>query len=850
MSVSLGTAVGYLDIDSSKFSSGIESAVSKLKVFGDETATSMDKLGAAGDVMTSVGGGMTTALTLPILGAGAAIMKVGSDFETGMSKVQAISMGSAEDMERLKEKAIEMGASTKFSASESADAFMYMAQAGWDTEAMINGISGIMDLAAADGIELATASNIVTDALTAFGLQAEDSAHFADVLAMAASASNTDVTMMGESFKYVGPLAGALGYTVEDTSLALGLMANSGIKASQAGTTLRATLANLADPTDTQIMAMEKYNISITNADGSMKSLDTLMVDLRGTMALTTDAQRAENFARAEAEALANGYGKEMATLTNEEKQFYLEAREGEKILKGLTETETNLLMKQELGIKITKNRKMTEEDRYNLAATLGEQSLRGMTEAEQAQIASTIFGTNAMSGMLAVINASEESYTGLSEQINNADGTAKAMAETMQDNLAGQMEELGGTIETIALQFYDVMVPAARGLVEVLQKCADWFQNLSVEQKQMIVVIAGVVAAIGPVLLILGSLAGAVVSVSTAFGILAPIVAGAGGVVAGILVPIGLVIAAVAALKFAWENNLGGIQEKTAEIFEAIKELITTVVDKIKAGVEAFLSALQYAWENNLYGIQNMVQLVWDMISTIISTVLDVIKGIIDVAMSVISGDWQGAWEGVKKIFDTIWQGIKKLLSQFIDLLIGIIVAAVTGFKDAATKAFEAIKEGFTTVWEAIKEWFDKAKDDPVNTILGIATDLYNAGVNIFTSLWDGLKSVWNNITGWVSDAIDWLRDKVESWKDMMSEMDEEDEDDDGSHRGGLDYVPYDGYRATLHTGERVVTAEDAASGSGSGGNTFVFYSPEAIDEKEAAKLFKQTQQQIALGF
>lgn len=211
-------------------------------------------------------------------------VKVGSDFEAAMSKVSAISGATGDDLQKLTEKAKEMGAKTKFSATESAQAFEYMAMAGWKTDDMLNGIEGIMNLAAASGEDLATTSDIVTDALTAMGLQASDSGHFADVLAAASSNSNTNVGMMGETFKYVAPVAGALGYNIEDLSQAIGLMANSGIKSTQAGTALRSILTRLAKPPKEAAAAMDKYDISMKNSDGSMKSLMEVMENMRDSL--------------------------------------------------------------------------------------------------------------------------------------------------------------------------------------------------------------------------------------------------------------------------------------------------------------------------------------------------------------------------------------------------------------------------------------------------------------------------------------------------------------------------------------------------------------------------------------
>lgn len=270
---------GTIKINTELDSSKAESAMSK---FSGTAKTALKGV-------TIAVGAVSTAMTAM---AGYSI-KVGSDFEAGMSKVSAISGATGSDLEALSDKAKEMGASTKFSATEAASAFEYMAMAGWKTEDMLSGIEGIMNLAAASGEDLATTSDIVTDALTGFGLTAADSAHFADVLAAASSNANTNVSMMGETFKYVAPVAGALGFSAEDTAVAIGLMANSGIKAGQAGTALRAMLSRLTKPTDEVQDAMDRLGVSITNSDGSMKSLNEVMADLREGFSGLSEAESA-----------------------------------------------------------------------------------------------------------------------------------------------------------------------------------------------------------------------------------------------------------------------------------------------------------------------------------------------------------------------------------------------------------------------------------------------------------------------------------------------------------------------------------------------------------------------------
>ena len=340
------------------------------------------------DLITTPVRGIINLLKNPIFQAGAILgvsisLKDTVDtfvtFEATMSKVKAISGATGAEMEALTQKAKIMGADTKFSATESGEAFTYMAMAGWNAQQMLDGIGGIMSLSAADGLDLATTSDIVTDALTAFGLQASESGHFADVLATASSSANTNVSMLGESFKYVAPVAGAMKYSVEDISIALGLMANASVKGSMAGTALKTSIANMASPTKSMADAMKKYKISLTDSNGEMKSFREVIDIIRG--------------------------------------------------------------------------------------------SLGKLSETQQTAAASTIFGKEAMAGMLAIVNASEVDYQKLTEAIDNADGAADNMAETMMDNLAGAFESLEGATETVKLSLGERLKP-------YLVDMANWLED------------------------------------------------------------------------------------------------------------------------------------------------------------------------------------------------------------------------------------------------------------------------------------------------------------------------------------------------------------------------------------
>lgn len=366
-------ADGYLNFDTKINESGFNKGISNLS-----------KIATTG-LGVAVGNAITKVVD-KVGSIGTAAVKVGMNFEAEMSKVASISGATGDEFQKLIDKAKEMGSKTKFSATESAQAMEYMAMAGWKTQDMVDGLKGIMDLAAASGEDLATTSDIVTDALTAFGLKASDSTHFADVLAKASSNANTNVAMMGETFKYVAPVAGAMGYSVEDCSVAIGLMANSGIKASQAGTSLRQMLSRLAKPTDEVQSAMDQLGVSLTDSAGNMMSLDTVMSDLR------------------------NGF--------------------------------------------------------------------KGLSKAEQAQLATSLAGQEAMSGLLAIVNASDGDFDKLKDSIYNCKDAAENMAAVAQDNLAGQITSLKSKAEGLGIAFYGSIQEPLKELASVGVKALEDLNN------------------------------------------------------------------------------------------------------------------------------------------------------------------------------------------------------------------------------------------------------------------------------------------------------------------------------------------------------------------------------------
>ncbi|WAX12216.1 minor tail protein [Clostridium phage CS266P3] len=687
MAVNMGTAIAYLELDTSKFSKGFTSAFNDLKVFGDKSATAEQKMNGLSSAFKTTGGMLSKSVTLPLVGVGVAAVKTASDFEAGMSEVKAISGATGSEFDALRDKAIEMGAKTKFSASDSADAFKYMAMAGWDASQMMDGIAGIMDLAAASGEDLATTSDIVTDALTAFGLQASDSAHFADVLAQASSKSNTNVGLMGETFKYVAPVAGALGYSIEDTAVAIGLMANSGIKGSQAGTALRSTITRLAKPVGEAKDAVEELGISITNADGTMKPLSQTMVELR------------EKFA--------------------------------------------------------------------------------GLTEEQKAQYAAMLAGQEGMSGLLAIVNASDEDFQKLTDEINNANGAAEDMASVMMDNTAGAVEQLKGALESAGILIGEKLTPYIRDLAEWITGLVEKFNNLSDEQQDNIVKWGLILAAIGPVLLILskvisivsvamkafGLLRTAIVGLTTAFRLLRvgnlAVMTAMGGIpkavagivtaISGITAPIMAVVAVVGVLIGAfvtlWKTN-EDFRNKMTQIWNKIRISIDGFFD----GVVERINALGFDFES----ITEVIKAVWlalcdilapvfegafNTIAIVLDGVFKLVLSVMDIFIGLFTGNMEQFGDGIKGIISGIVETFADLGSNILGAIgdIGAEILEKLGFEKAA--------EGFQDFFDTLSELFGQIPEllsSAIDTIVSFFTETIP---NAFNSAIEAVQGFVDNI-------------------------------------------------------------------------------------------------------
>ena len=677
-----------------------EEELRRLQQEAATTSTALSKIDVAGQKMEAVGNSIAGAgkkmmgVTTVIGGVGVAAVKTAADFDSAMSQVAAVSGATGKDFDDLRNKAREMGSKTKFSATEAAEAMNYMAMAGWKTEDMLGGIEGVMNLAAASGEDLATTSDIVTDALTAFGLSAKDSGHFADILAAASSNANTNVSMMGETFKYCAPIAGALGFSAE----AIGLMANAGIKSSQAGTALRTIMNNLAGDVKISGKAIGDVTIATTNADGSMRDLSDILADCHTAFS--------------------------------------------------------------------------------------------GLTESEKAQAAESLVGKNAMSGFLALMNASEGDIEKLSSAIENCDGSAEKMAMTMQDNLAGQLTILKSQLQELAISFGDILMPAIRSIVSKLQGFVDKLNGMDEGTKRTIVTIALLVASIGPLLIIIETtiskigvamqgfvkLANGVsklkVAIQGGTGVLGKLGAALGGVSAPVLAVVAVISVLVAAFVHLWKTN-EGFRDAIIGTWTRIKDTISGfcqgIVDRLNALGFQFtdiVDVLKTVWDGFCQILAPIFEGVFNHIANILSTVTGVITGILDVFIGIFTGNWSQAWTGVKEIFSSIWNGISSFFTNILNVIKGVADVVLGWFGTSWNEVWTNIKAFFEGLWNGIVSFFTgiwETIKNIVQTGIMLIGSILEAAVDIITLpfrfIWENCKkiiiTVWDAIKSKVTTVI-----------------------------------------------------------------------------------------------
>ena len=577
-----------------------------------------------------------------------------------------------------------------------------------------------MNLAAASGEDLATTFDIVTDALTALGLSAADSGHFADILAAASSNANTNVSMMGETFKYCAPVAGALGFTAEDTAEAIGLMANAGIKSSQAGTAMRTMLTSLTGEVTFVGDAFGELTVQTTNADGSMRSLGDILTDCRTAFAQMSESERAAN-----AEALV---------------------------------------------------------------------------------------GKNAMSGFLAVMNAAPGDIEKLNSAINNCDGTAEKMAETMQDNLAGQLTILKSQLEELAISIGEILMPSIRQIVGWIQGLVDWLNGLDEGTKKVIVTVALVAAALGPVLIVVGKVVGAVGTILTVVPKIAGAVSGVIGFVSGTVIPavsavvaaigwVPIAIAAVIAVIVLLYNKCEWFRDAVNAVWTQVKDFFVSAWEVI---CSFFTETIPAAWESLVSFFQGIPawwsglwQSVGDFFNNIWTSMMEnpVLTGIVDMIRSLwenLSTTLQGIWQGIRIAASGAWELIKNVILGPVLLLIDLVTGNFTKLKEDALNIWTNIRQAASTIWFGIRQIVGSLAQGLVNHVAILLTGLRDFMGNLWSVVSSAALAAWNGLKKLVvSTASNLKQSAVEAFWAMVSGI--------GSALSSLGSVVQSGFQSAI---------------------------------------------------
>lgn len=617
------------------------------------------------------------------------VVDTGQAFDSSMSNVKAISGATAEDVEALSESAQNLGATTKFTATEVADGFGYMAMAGWKTEDMLEGINGVLALSAASNTELATTSDIVTDALTAFGEQAEEAGRLADIMAAASSNANTNVEMMGETFKYAASLAGSMGYSMEDVAIATGLMANSGIKATQAGTSLRALMTRMAAPTKESGTAMDALGLSLEDGEGNMKSFMEVMKDIRSAF----------------------------GDMKISQEEFDLSLN--------------NLNAAFESG-EIT-------EDEFNDAQEELIASAYGAEGAMKAQYASMLAGKNGLSGFLAIVNASEEDFNKLTDAVYNSEGAAQSMADTMIDNLGGDLTLLSSAFDAFKMKIYESVSAPLRDIVQ------------------------GITGDVLPALtaLVSGEEGAAEQLGNAVGGLLTNLVSKISELLPqAVQIGVSLISSLATGILDALPSVVSTIADSITIIISALGELIPELADKVLETLpilgEALYNAIPQILNTLLGVLTQLVDKLPDFIEQLLQTAPKVWKAISDALQNGVPK----LVEGVKKLIMSITKALPNVLKVLTKELPKLISGAIDFYKTVYPLLLDALIQISTALLQALPDiigaWNEAAPDlleaigdalvdnapllvETFKTVWGL---VFDAIPPLLTALWDTLKT------------------------------------------------------------------------------------------------------------
>ena len=694
-----------------------EQDLKKLEEQANQSATAMQKIAATGEKLKTAGDNISSAgqkmlpVTAAVTGLGTAAVTTAANFESSMSQVQA-TMGitkeamskvdgqSVNTMDTLSELAKKMGAETAFSASECAEALNYLALAGYDTQQMCDTLPTVLNLAAAGGIDLASASDMVTDAMSALGMGVSESEKMVAQMAKTASTTNTSVAQLGEGILTIGATAKSVKGGTAELNTALGILANNGIKGAEGGTHLRNIILSLQNPTDKAAASMQQLGVDVYDSEGNMRSLNDILGDLNTSM--------------------------------------------------------------------------------------------DGMTSQEKSNIINNIFNKTDLSSVNALLANTGDTWDDLQQSIANSGGAAQQMADTQLDNLQGQLTILKSALEGLAISFGELLMPAIKQIVGWVQKFVDWLNGMDEGTKKVIVTVALLAAALGPVLIVVGKVISAVGTIMTVVPKIAGVINTVKTAFAALNMtmlanPIVLIIAAIAALVAAfiylW-NNCEGFREFWINLWENIKQIAIAVWNALKefftAAWNAIVAVAATVWE----GLKTFFTGLWEGIKLLFMTAVTAISTFLSTAWNTIKTVVTTVFTAIQTFFTTVWNAISTIVTTVVTAIQTFLTTAWNAIKTAISTVLTAIQTVVTTVWNAISTFITTIVtaiqtflSTAWNTIKTVITTVLNAIKTVFTTIWNAIKSVittvvngikntittvWNNIKSTVSSVVNGIKTAV----------------------------------------------------------------------------------------